>query len=78
MSKCIILINFDYILETMPDADQVPINQAQLPHSSSARIVTVRRTKNGNDFKVFDYIFRRIIYFVTGNKFTNITLAIQD
>ncbi|CAG8622233.1 6802_t:CDS:2 [Ambispora gerdemannii] len=40
------------ILETMPSAIQLPVDLTRLPRSKPAKIVTVQRTNNGDDFKV--------------------------
>ncbi|CAG8608801.1 968_t:CDS:2, partial [Dentiscutata heterogama] len=40
------------ILKTMPGAVQIPVNQKKLPRSPPARMVTVRRVNNGDDYKV--------------------------
>ncbi|CAG8479550.1 5578_t:CDS:2, partial [Paraglomus occultum] len=42
----------DYILETMPGAVQIPVDQKRLPCNPPAKMVIVQRTENGNDYKV--------------------------
>ncbi|CAG8730339.1 20278_t:CDS:2 [Gigaspora margarita] len=42
----------NYILETMPGAIQVPVDQTQLPCNPPAKMVVVQRTDNGNKYKV--------------------------
>ncbi|CAG8616892.1 10895_t:CDS:2, partial [Acaulospora morrowiae] len=39
------------ILETMPGAVQIPVNQKRLPRNLLAKIVIVQRAENGNDYK---------------------------
>ena len=40
------------ILKTMRGAVQIPVNQTNLPRCPPARMVTVRRVNNGDDYKV--------------------------
>ncbi|RGB26739.1 hypothetical protein C1646_720388 [Rhizophagus diaphanus] len=40
------------ILKTMRGAVQIPVNQTKLPRCPPARMVTVRRVNNGDDYKV--------------------------
>jgi hypothetical protein len=42
-----------YILETMPGAVQLPVDQTKLPRSPPAKMVTVQRVNNGDDYKVY-------------------------
>jgi len=40
------------ILETMPGAVQIPVDQKRLPRNPPAKMVIVQRAENGNDYKV--------------------------
>ncbi|GES89486.1 hypothetical protein GLOIN_2v1480732 [Rhizophagus clarus] len=40
------------ILKIMPDAIQIPVDQTKLPRCPPARMVTVRRVNNGDDYKI--------------------------
>ncbi|CAG8593483.1 15652_t:CDS:2 [Acaulospora morrowiae] len=42
----------DYILETMPGAIQLPVDQTRLPRSKPAKMVIGQCTNNGVDYKV--------------------------
>ncbi|CAG8678903.1 8849_t:CDS:2, partial [Ambispora leptoticha] len=42
----------DQILEAMPGALQIPVDQTKLPRNPPAKMVTVQRINNGNDYKV--------------------------
>ncbi|CAG8751719.1 15265_t:CDS:2, partial [Acaulospora morrowiae] len=42
----------NYILETMPGAIQVPVDQTRLPRSKPAKMVIGQRTNNGADYKI--------------------------
>ncbi|CAG8633318.1 5169_t:CDS:2, partial [Ambispora gerdemannii] len=41
----------DYILETMPGAIQLPVDQTRLPRSKPAKMMIGQRTNNGADYK---------------------------
>jgi len=42
----------NYILKTKPGAVQIPVDQTKLPRSPPARLVTVQRVNNGEDYKI--------------------------
>jgi len=42
----------DHILEIMPGAIQLPVDQTKLPRSPPTKMVTVQRINNGEDYKV--------------------------
>ena len=40
------------VLDAMPSAVQIPVDQTRLPRGPPIKMVTVHRTNNGNDYKV--------------------------
>lgn len=42
----------DHILEIMPDAVQIPVDQTKLPRSLPTKMLTVQHVNISNDYKV--------------------------
>ncbi|CAG8483391.1 8314_t:CDS:2 [Scutellospora calospora] len=42
----------DYVLETMPGAIQLPVDQTRLPRSKPAKMAISKRANSGDDYKV--------------------------